>query len=122
MYLSNVSFETELWEEIGYSEAERLTFKPMLVTEDGFTDELLRQHTKEAENLNAKFETMKHILEVQYSREYRSKTASQRVRVLLTHGRKRIEYDCVETEAITTGIFFVANVRVLECLCGAFAF
>ena len=36
----------------------------MLVTEEGFTDELLQQHTQEAENLSTKFETMKHILEV----------------------------------------------------------
>lgn len=57
-------FTTELWDEIGYSETERLTFRPMLVTEEGFTDELLQQHTQEAEKLRTKFETMKHILEV----------------------------------------------------------
>lgn len=54
----------ELWDEIGYSETERLGFKPMLVTEEGFTDELLQQHTQEADKLTTKFETMKHILEV----------------------------------------------------------
>lgn len=59
-----LDFRTELWDEIGYSETERLAFKPMLVTEEGFTDELLQQHTQEAENLSTKFETMKHILEV----------------------------------------------------------
>ena len=41
----------------------------MLVTEEGFTDELLQQHTQEAENLSTKFETMKHILEVNLSKE-----------------------------------------------------
>lgn len=55
---------TGLWDEIGYCEAERLAFKPMLVTEEGFTDELLLQHTQEAASLHSKFETMKHILEV----------------------------------------------------------
>lgn len=49
---------------IGYSESERLAFKPMLVTEEGFTDELLQQHKKEAENLSSRYETMKPILEV----------------------------------------------------------
>lgn len=38
----------------------------MQVTEEGFTDELLRQHTEEAEILGARFETMKHILEVRW--------------------------------------------------------
>lgn len=57
-------FAIELWDEIGYSETERLAFKPMLVTEEGFTDELLQQHTQEADKLTTKFETMKHILEV----------------------------------------------------------
>lgn len=59
-----LDFVTELWDEIGCSETERLAFRPMLVTEEGFTDELLQQHTQEAENLSTKFETMKHILEV----------------------------------------------------------
>ncbi len=49
---------------IGFSESERLAFKPMLVTEEGFTDELLQQHKKEAENLTSRYETMKPILEV----------------------------------------------------------
>lgn len=53
-----------LWDEIGYCEAERLAFKPMLVTEEGFTEDLLIQHTEEAANLQSKFETMRHILEV----------------------------------------------------------
>lgn len=53
-----------LWDEIGYCESERLAFKPMLVTEEGFTEELLQQHTQEAASLHSKFETMKHILEV----------------------------------------------------------
>lgn len=38
----------------------------MLVTEEGFTDELLQQHTQEADKLATKFETMKHILEVKW--------------------------------------------------------
>ncbi|CAM9748161.1 unnamed protein product [Ectocarpus sp. 8 AP-2014] len=59
----------ELWDEIGYSETERLAFKPMLVTEEGFTDELLQQHTQEADKLATKFETMKHILEKIEERE-----------------------------------------------------
>eukprot|EP00752_Nemacystus_decipiens_P008014 g7161.t1 len=59
----------ELWDEIGYSETERVAFKPMMVTEEGFTDELLQQHTQEAENLSTKFETMKHILEKIEERE-----------------------------------------------------
>ncbi|CAM9223821.1 unnamed protein product, partial [Hapterophycus canaliculatus] len=59
----------ELWDEIGYSKTERLTFKPMLVTEEGFTDELLQQHTQEADKLRSKFETMKHILEKIEERE-----------------------------------------------------
>ncbi|CAM9595800.1 unnamed protein product [Ectocarpus sp. 12 AP-2014] len=59
----------ELWDEIGYSEPERLAFKPMLVTEEGFTDELLQQHTQEADKLATKFETMKHILEKIEERE-----------------------------------------------------
>lgn len=49
---------------MGVTEDDRLAFKPMLVTEKGFTDELLRQHTQEAESLSTKFETMRHILEV----------------------------------------------------------
>ena len=53
-----------LWDEIGYCESERLAFKPMLVTQEGFTEELLQQHTQEAASLHSKFETMKHILEV----------------------------------------------------------
>lgn len=41
----------------------------MQVTEDGFTDELLRQHTQEADALEAKLGTMRNILEVRrYSR------------------------------------------------------
>lgn len=36
----------------------------MQVTEAGFTDELLRQHTREADNLEAKLDTMRSILEV----------------------------------------------------------
>ncbi|CAM9431919.1 unnamed protein product [Ascophyllum nodosum] len=59
----------ELWDGIGCSEAERLAFKPMLVTEEGFTEQLLQQHTQEADNLNAKFETMRHILEKIEERE-----------------------------------------------------
>lgn len=61
---SGVLCATGLWDEIGYSESERLAFKPMLVTEEGFTEELLQQHTQEAASLHSKFETMKHILEV----------------------------------------------------------
>ncbi|CAM9095244.1 unnamed protein product, partial [Laminaria digitata] len=58
-----------LWDEIGYCEAERLAFKPMLVTEEGFTEELLVQHTQEAASLRSKFDTMKHILEKIEERE-----------------------------------------------------
>lgn len=49
---------------MSFSDAERLAFKPMQVTEDGFTDELLQQHTQEAEALEAKLDTMRNILEV----------------------------------------------------------
>lgn len=65
-FCSRAWLATELWDEIGYSETERLAFKPMLVTEEGFTDELLQQHTQEADSLSTKFETMKHILEVKW--------------------------------------------------------
>lgn len=59
----------ELWDEMGCSDTERLAFKPMQVTEDGFTDELLRQHTQEAGALEVKLSTMRNILEVRrYSR------------------------------------------------------
>lgn len=61
---SGVLCAAGLWDEIGYSESERLAFKPMLVTEEGFTEELLQQHTQEAASLHSKFETMRHILEV----------------------------------------------------------
>lgn len=37
----------------------------MLVTEEGFTEELLQQHTQEYEKLSAKYDTMRNILEVQ---------------------------------------------------------
>lgn len=60
-------FALELWNDMGCADAERSAFKPMQVTEDGFTDELLRQHTQEADNLGAKHETMKHILEVRHA-------------------------------------------------------
>lgn len=36
----------------------------MLVTEEGFTEELLQQHTQEYEKLSAKYDTMRNILEV----------------------------------------------------------
>lgn len=57
-------FVSELWDMIGFSETERLAFKPMLVTEEGFTDELLQQHKQEADTLSSRYETMKPILEV----------------------------------------------------------
>lgn len=57
-------FLLELWDEIGYSEADRSEFKAINVNEDGFTNDLLTQHKMEAEKLSAKLETMRHILEV----------------------------------------------------------
>lgn len=57
-------FLLELWDEIGYSEADRSEFKAINVTEDGFTNDLLTQHKMEAEKLSSKLETMRHILEV----------------------------------------------------------
>lgn len=63
---------------IGYSESERLAFKPMLVTEEGFTDELLQQHKIEAENLSSRYETMKPILEVRERSTVRAKVSRRR--------------------------------------------
>lgn len=48
----------------------------MQVTEEGFTDELLRQHIEEADILVARFETMKHILEVPWRYDHISLTAT----------------------------------------------
>lgn len=59
----------------------------MLVTEDGFTDELLRQHTEEAENLSTKFETMKHILEVGSLTFPLLSFRSSGVTIMLAHAR-----------------------------------
>lgn len=51
----------------------------MQVTEEGFTDELLRQHIEEADILSARFETMKHILEVRWRYDHTSHTATSDV-------------------------------------------
>ncbi|CAM9344068.1 unnamed protein product [Sphacelaria rigidula] len=86
----------QLWDEMSFSDAERLAFKPMQVTEDGFTDELLQQHTQEAEALEAKLDTMRNILEKIDERE-----ALVRQRMLMETSKKDPSRLLVKCSSVT---------------------